>query len=676
MRNSVFMKNKKRRLLIIFITLLAIAVAAIVLFRLLGDKNSLTIKERTYINKARTSLIDVNVLSTNNVFGSNGGGVFYDFLSSFENEYKLSFNKIYLTEAKGSVGLSLTKGPVLPNKAIMFYTDHYVLVSKSFINVYGNDINGLVGVLNEDLASLNKYIKATSFKTYENKETLLKGFETGEVSFIAVPMIEYLDVILDGLYSIVYHISDMKDYYYLSSSNDDTLDSILNKYFNVWGNFTDSFNKSMYSLFTNKLKITEKELDIINSKKYTYGFIENAPYEIKKSGTYGGIIANYIKSFASFSNITFDYKNYHTIDALKKDIAKGNVDLYVDYYGLNNLINIDSLLTITESVVMANDDKRTFTSLASLSSNTVYIKETSTLKSYLESFELKISYFKNEKDINKLIKDKQIVIMDYPEYLIYRRTNDNAGERFRIIANKTYNFKSNNDSMFNRMFTYYISTIDPNNIVYTGIANYDAVVKSGKLIAQITKYAAIIIIVVGAVAYVLYRSSKRVHIKQKIKKADKMKYIDVLTSLKNRNFLTENIPKWNQNTIYPQAIILINLNDIQGLNDTLGYLEGDKQIQSFANILIKTQPDNTEIMRTDGNEFVVYMVGYNEKQVLSYIKKLNKEIKNLPHDRGAAIGFSMIEDDIKLIDDAINEATESMKKNKELLLIESDENVL
>ena len=87
----------------------------------------------------------------------------------------------------------------------------------------------------------------------------------------------------------------------------------------------------------------------------------------------------------------------------------------------------------------------------------------------------------------------------------------------------------------------------------------------------------------------------------------------------------------------------------------------------MANILIKTQLDNTEIMRTDGNEFTVYMVGYSEKQVLSYIKKLNKEIKNLPHEKGAAIGFSMIDSDLKLIDDAINEATENMKKNKELM---------
>ena len=141
----------------------------------------------------------------------------------------------------------------------------------------------------------------------------------------------------------------------------------------------------------------------------------------------------------------------------------------------------------------------------------------------------------------------------------------------------------------------------------------------------------------------------------------------MLTSLKNRNYLNEKMEIWNQNTIYPQGIIVIDLNNIKYLNDTFGHEEGDKQIQGAANSLIKTQLDNTEIMRTDGNEFMVYLVGYSEKQVVSYIKKLLKEFKKLPYDYSAAVGFSMINDDLKLIEDAINEASEMMRENKAII---------
>lgn len=141
-------------------------------------------------------------------------------------------------------------------------------------------------------------------------------------------------------------------------------------------------------------------------------------------------------------------------------------------------------------------------------------------------------------------------------------------------------------------------------------------------------------------------------------------YLDVMTNLKNRNFLNDNIEYWEANKVYPQAIVTIDLNKIKEINDTYGHEEGDNQIKAAANILIKTQRENSEIIRTDGNEFLVYMVGYEEKVILTYMHKLNKEFNNLPKPYGAAIGYSMIEDEIKTIDDAINEALIMMRKNK------------
>ena len=56
--------------------------------------------------------------------------------------------------------------------------------------------------------------------------------------------------------------------------------------------------------------------------------------------------------------------------------------------------------------------------------------------------------------------------------------------------------------------------------------------------------------------------------------------------------------------------------------------------------------------------------GYTQKQITSYIHKLNKELKKLPYEYGAEFGYSMITDDIKTIEDAINEAVEQMKSQK------------
>ena len=123
--------------------------------------------------------------------------------------------------------------------------------------------------------------------------------------------------------------------------------------------------------------------------------------------------------------------------------------------------------------------------------------------------------------------------------------------------------------------------------------------------------------------------------------------------------------KWDENKVYPQAIIVIDLNDLKQVNNEFGYQEGDTVIKAAANILINNQLKNTDILRTDGNEFIIYMVGYPEEQVVLYMRKLYKLMKELPHEKGATLGYSMILNDIKLIEDAINDAVLDIKKSKE-----------
>lgn len=666
------MKKKKNTAFIVLIGIILSIGFFMVIYRILQDENQLTVTEKRYITENKSSLISINVVNDANVFGSAGTGVYYEFLEDIEEEHGLEFNIITSSVHSPVSGLSLAKSTSLPQNANVFYIDHYVLVSKT--SKFYEDVSNIketIGILTKDVSLISNYQKSSSLtvKNYNTKQELLKGLEDDECTHILVPMMEYLDTILENLYSINYHFSDIKDYYFMTSSDNDILTSILTKFYNVWilEEFKEEFDESEFRLFTTKLKITEKELDVINNKKYNYGFIANKPFDIEKGGTYGGIANIYLKRFSDFSGITFEPKEYSSLSKLEKAMNSKKVDLFVNYYGKEyTLSKVDTIHTMDISVVMNNKDSRTFTSLSALKGQYVYVKDNSFVKTYLEKNGYSTVTYNTDKELTKLLKRHAIVAMDKMNYLVYRNENKHVNERFSVNTDYNYEFISPNDTMFNRLFTYYVSTLDKNEVIYSGIDDYNRAEKSGTIIYNITKYAVILSVSIAVITFIIYKFGKRVHIKKKIKKVDKMKYIDMLTSLKNRNFLSENLSIWNQNTIYPQAIIVIDLNSLQDLNDTYGYTEGDRQIQAAANVLIKTQLDNTEVMRTDGNEFTIYMVGYSEKQVLSYIKKLNKEFKNLPHDKGAAIGFSMIEDDVKLIDDAINEATEKMRENKEL----------
>ena len=167
------------------------------------------------------------------------------------------------------------------------------------------------------------------------------------------------------------------------------------------------------------------------------------------------------------------------------------------------------------------------------------------------------------------------------------------------------------------------------------------------------------------VIFIVIKILKKKKETKKVKITDRHKYTDMLTSLKNRNYLNAKMPEWGESNVYPQSIVMIDLNNVKYINDNYGHEEGDQLIVEAAGILVNTQLENSEIIRTDGNEFLIYLVGYSERQIETYTKKLAKELKHLPHEFGAGVGYSMITDKIKTLDDAINEATLEMIANKE-----------
>ena len=190
--------------------------------------------------------------------------------------------------------------------------------------------------------------------------------------------------------------------------------------------------------------------------------------------------------------------------------------------------------------------------------------------------------------------------------------------------------------------------------------------KNNRIIGFIMSNLIYIIVAIVLLCFIAYAFLKNSFYRKKVKKEDRLYYLDAMTNLKNRNYLNDNIVFWNSSKIYPPAIIIIDINKLKTLNDKYGHEAGDNQIRSVASVLIRTQKDNTEILRTDGDEFMIYLVGYDEKKVGSYIHKLNREIQNSLSNRdyGVSIGYSMINNEQTTIDDAINDSLMMIRKSK------------
>ncbi len=671
-------KFSKKIIIIVIISLLLIGIVGFATYRILNDENKLTVEEKEWITENINVVQNISVPNNLDIFGKNGSGVFFDFVKDLELEYNLKINEITY-----NIGEEVDSGAfkvvyTTDDSDVILHKEHYVVVSKNKVNISSiSQLNAKkIGVLTTDENNIKKYlddVSNTLITPYETSTSLFEALETNtNIEFAIIPLEENLTSILTSNYYIDYHISDLNKYIIFDVKEDDTFSNIVKKYYFKWAEekYTESLNKNELAIFVQALSISDKEMDNIQAKPYEYGFVNHSPYEVLIGGSYGGIISEYLTRFSNFSNTEFKSIKYKNFSKFTEALANSKVDLYFSYYNLDTKYEkVDSLMNISFVVIAEESNPLVMNSVTTLAGKTIYVEKNSILEKYLTTLGgIDIKTYENEKDLEKISNKNNLIVLDEEIYNYYKKTFlNNYSVRYNNTLSDTYNFYVRDNDTFHLLFSKYIQTLDPKEIKVKGNYNHSETMKSGTVFGQIAKYSVIVLLAFIIILYIVYRSSKQIKIAKKIKKEDKMKYIDQLTSLKNRNYLNENIGNWNKNTIYPQATIIIDLNQVRAINDTLGYEQGDAQIKAAANVLIKTQLDNTDIMRTDGNEYLIYLVGYQEKQIVSYIRKLYKEFKNLPYEHGAAIGYSMITSDMKTIEDSINESVEDMRNKKDEL---------
>ena len=490
------MKNKKS-VIITIIVIFAVVIIGLITYRVLTNENKLTSSERRWINKNIDTVQNVNVINNINLFGNTGTGVFYVFLNDFEREYNLDINPVTFNYGEQPSGVTLGTVKTLNDNDFVFYTDHYVLVGleDEVISGYQDLIGMNIGVVKDDATYISSYfadLDKITLSQYENEEKLLEAFSSNEdIQYMIVPLSIYLDEILKNDYVINYHLSDIL-FYYVIRGNDDTLTSILKKYYYNWyqDNLDSYLKREEFNLFTTALGISETEVDAMRSVTYNYGFINNSPYEVIMSGNYGGIIAMYLYDFSEFSDVEFHYTKYRNLNRFKKAISNQDVDLYFNYYNLSDhYYDIDSNLVVRYSVVANNENNLVVNSIQSLVGKTVYVEENSFLKNYLSSIDgIQIETYEDDKDLKKLNRKDVIIVIDKNIFDLYSGSNlSNYTERYTSALNYTYQFKSRTDSALYKLFSKYVMVIDHNKVIYDGMYSHSMTVKTGSILGTIAK---------------------------------------------------------------------------------------------------------------------------------------------------------------------------------------------
>lgn len=671
------MKNHKS---IWFIVVGIVIVIGIALFFALGEKkedNSLSLSEKKWIENNKKKIIDVYITNNIPIFTMQGEGIFLNFLDYFESNTGLELNKASYNASNNSNSAYSFKivdeKTELKTTDLLFYEDNFVILSKNndkIVNI-NSLIDKKIGVVNTNLQEVSNYLRVVgsiTYVTYDSYDDMLSKFSSGDVDYIVVPKNQYLDVIISENYYIVYTLSALYNKYVLSVNGEEKeLNSIFTKQYKEWykNNYNKLYIEEMNKFYFDLSNIDEKKESAFKSRIYIYGYIDNLPYETQMNGDFYGINREFLKGFEAFSTTQFKFKKYDSVKDLEDAFNDGKVDIVFNYYNFGDLKDATyTIQTFSGNYVLLShiNNNVTIDSFASLKGKEIYTIKDTKLSNYVN--QNSGATIKAYNKINNLLKNKEpLMLLDLNMYNYYKSSKL---KDYYIVyedrANVNYNFairKDDVNDIFAQVFQFYLTNINHKEVTNRGMYN----LLNTNILKEISYVYYILTAILAIIVAIIINKKRKI---RKSAKDDRVKYIDHLTSLKNRTYLTEHINKWDNNRVYPQAIIIIDLNKLKDVNNNFGYEEGDRLIKTAANILINNQLENTDIIRSDGNEFLIYMVGYEESQVIAYMRKLYKLMKELPYEHGATLGYSMINDDVKLIEDAINEATLDMVTNKEV----------
>ncbi len=678
------MKKKKVLIGIIIGIVISLLIVASYFILTKEDKTTtLNIIEKQWIENNKNKRFDFSVVTDIPIFSYEGKGIFLDFLDNIEEVTGLDFNRIstkYGNSETSEYGFNIVD--TIDDNDILIYEDNYVILSNKGTRYETiEELDGLViGALNSEVSNIAYYLKGANvtFKTCEKVDGLFDAIKNDPknnivpvVDAIILPKTIYLDEILNYKdFDISYTISEMSKKFVLTLGSNDRLNDILTKYYTKWSdeNFNNSYNNYLLDMYFNINKIDEKQKVQFRSKRYTYGYIDNAPFDIENVGINEQLIDEFIK----FANIEISFKKSNNYNDLVNMFNQNEIDFMFDNLA-NNDYSLDIFNTVSnydESfvVITSKSNDIVINSVNSLLNNNINVIGDTKIAAYLDTQGFDLNTHKNIEQLVQNTGNSDVIVIDYLTYKFYHDLYFvDSDLKYIFNLDDDYSFVirdiSENETFYN-LFNFYLSFLNDKKVINN---KYNSIIleKLNKSNYNMIFIIVLAIAIIITLLIVIKMLSKKKGMFSNLSKDDKLKYIDMLTSLKNRNYLNDNIEAWDSSEVYPQTIIIADLNNVAYINDNYGHNEGDNLIKEAANILIKNQITNSEIIRTNGNEFLIYLVGYDEKQIVSYIRKLNKEFKELAHGFGVALGYSMINDAIKTIDDAINEATIEMRNNKE-----------
>ncbi|MEI8344401.1 MAG: diguanylate cyclase [Candidatus Moraniibacteriota bacterium] len=126
-------------------------------------------------------------------------------------------------------------------------------------------------------------------------------------------------------------------------------------------------------------------------------------------------------------------------------------------------------------------------------------------------------------------------------------------------------------------------------------------------------------------------------------KLQRLSSYDILTSLHNRNYFERRLREFRKRKKFEGCVVMIDINGLKKINDTLGHIAGDKVIRQVAKFIAGEFRQEDVVMRIGGDEFCVLLPGMKFTEIDVIIKRLQQKIfdsqKRKKHDLRLSISI-------------------------------------
>ena len=188
--------------------------------------------------------------------------------------------------------------------------------------------------------------------------------------------------------------------------------------------------------------------------------------------------------------------------------------------------------------------------------------------------------------------------------------------------------------------------------------------KSGKMILKLSVTP---LMNQGKLSGYILHSEDMTKERKEQKEIEYLSYHDYLTGIYNRRYFVMSYQKYIMQQSFPLGVMMIDINGLKIINDAYGHLYGDIAIKRVAGVLSEIFGKYNVVSRIGGDEFAVLVPHKGPLEMQSYKEKIIHEINLIQVgniELSLAIGYEVLYDDTKDIDDILSQAENYLYRHK------------